>query len=66
MILAAACFPLAAFWLRRRRMVARGLRCWNCGADLRYKRLYVDFKGQSRCPKCGNEMEVTDTHRIRP
>jgi predicted RNA-binding Zn-ribbon protein involved in translation (DUF1610 family) len=63
-ILAAACVVVAAIWFWRRRRIDRGLRCWNCGIDLSDKRLFVDFKGRSRCPKCGNEMDVTDTFKM--
>lgn len=55
---------IAAFWMWRRRNVARGLECWNCGADLSQVRLHVDGKRKSRCPKCGNEMDVTDTYKF--
>ena len=64
--LAALCLPVAALWWRRRRRIRRGLLCWNCGADLSDKRLYVDFTGHRRCPKCGYEMDVTDTYKLRP
>ena len=63
-ILAACCVPLIAVWWWRRRAVDTGARCWNCSADLRAVQLYVDGKGHSRCPKCGNEMDVTDTYRM--
>ena len=63
-ILAVLCVVIAAAWFWRRRRIGRGLLCWNCGADLRNKRLYVDLKGRSRCPKCGNEMDVTDTYQV--
>ena len=62
--LAAVCVPIAAAWWWRKRKISRGLQCWNCGTDLSDKRLYVDSRGQSRCPKCGNEMEVTDTYKL--
>jgi hypothetical protein len=62
--LAGLCVPLAAVWWWRRRRIDRGQVCWNCGADLSDKRLYVDSKGRSRCPKCGNEMDVTDSYQL--
>jgi predicted RNA-binding Zn-ribbon protein involved in translation (DUF1610 family) len=62
--LAVFAVAVAGWWLWRRRHIERGLLCWNCGADLSDKRLYVDFKGRSRCPKCGNEMDVTDTYKM--
>ena len=55
---------IVLWWFRRRR-VSRGTGCWNCGADLSTARLYVDSKGRSRCPKCGNEMDVTDVYKLR-
>ncbi len=65
-ILTISCVGIAAIWFWRRRHIARGLTCWNCGADLSKVRLYVDFNRKSRCPKCGNEMEVTDTFKMKP
>jgi hypothetical protein len=64
-ILAAACVPLAALWWWRKRRIAHGLRCWNCNADLTTIPLYVDLHRKSRCPKCGNEMDVSDVYRLR-
>jgi hypothetical protein len=61
---AVVCVPVAVVWWWRKRKIKRGMQCWNCGADLSDKRLYVDSKGHSRCPKCGNEMEVTDTYKL--
>ncbi len=58
------CLPIAALWLRRRRRIARGLQCWNCGVDLTDKKLHLDAQQRSRCPKCGNEMDVTDVYRL--
>ena len=63
-ILVVLCAVIAGAWLWRRRRIDRGLLCWNCGADLSDKGLYVDLKGRSRCPKCGNEMDVTDTYTM--
>ncbi|HEX8916175.1 MAG TPA: hypothetical protein VF796_27750 [Humisphaera sp.] len=65
-ILALACVAVAGSWYWRRRRIGRGLLCWNCGADLSDRRLHVDHKGRSRCPRCGDEMDVTDTYRMRP
>jgi hypothetical protein len=55
---------LALVWWHRRRKIARGLLCWNCGADLRGRSLSVDFRGQSRCPKCGDLLDVTDVYQL--
>ena len=63
-ILTAACVPLTAAWWWRKRRIARGLQCWNCRADLTRERLFVDINRKSRCPKCGNEMDVSDVHQL--
>jgi hypothetical protein len=63
-VLSLLCVVVAGGWFWRRRRIDRGLTCWNCGANLSHVRLYVDLKGHSRCPKCGNEMEVTDTYKM--
>ena len=51
-------------WLWRRRRIGNGLECWNCGADLNLGPLYVGSKERSRCPKCGNEMDVSDVYKL--
>jgi hypothetical protein len=56
--------PVVFFWWRRRGKIARGDRCWDCCADLTGRPLYVDLRGQSRCPKCGNLMDVTDVYKM--
>jgi hypothetical protein len=60
----ALCVPIAAVWWWRRRRIARGDLCWNCGANLRDRSLYFDFKDRSRCPKYGNELDVTDVYEL--
>ena len=64
LVLALLAVGIFIVWRMRRRRIDRGTECWNCGADLSTVRLYVDGKGRSRCPKCGNEMDVTDVYKL--
>jgi len=65
-ILAPLLLVAVVFWYVRRRRIDQGSTCWNCNADLSDRPIYVDAKGRSRCPTCGNEMDLTDVYKLPP
>ena len=48
---------------RLRKRIRSGGRCWQCGADLAGCAARIDFRGDRRCPKCGELIEADEPGR---
>ena len=61
--LAVAVVMIVVGWLR----VGRGKRateCWQCGYDLTGCQAKIDFRGDRRCPRCGELVEDDEPGRV--
>jgi hypothetical protein len=51
-------------YLRKRSRVNHGDTCWQCGFDLSGCASRIDFRGDRRCPKCGELIEADVPGRV--
>lgn len=66
----AALLLIGAVWYWRRRarretfIRHKAEPCWQCGFDLGGCGARIDFRGDRRCPKCGELIEADEPGRV--
>ena len=50
--------------ISKRRRIENSQECWQCGFDLSGCAARIDFRGDRRCPKCGEFVEADTPGKI--
>jgi hypothetical protein len=63
-IIALAVVVVAVLASRRKSRDRRGESCWQCGFDLSGCQARIEFRGDRRCPTCGELAEADEPGRV--